>query len=272
MGQVRPMLPATKSELAPLKLQNCTNSELAFTEALQEPRISSLDKPDTVLDALLAVMHKLGIRAHNLPDKKALAVLVHFVIKRYRGHTVSEISLAFDMAMVGEFDGDFKCYENFSCEYVSSVMRAYRKWASQEFKQIPTLPPVPKKTESMSDFAMLRWLAREIRFIRTGKPIELVSHQLYDYLDKRGKINATKEEKWAYFQKAIAYREIQLQKEWQDRSSADTYNAIQGFRQMRIDRSFTESEYEGLQRIAKKLLFFDLVLKQSPCKEPPPIP
>ncbi len=218
---------------------------------------------DEVKEVLRYAMMKIGLRGHNLPTEIEKAVILNHIFTNYSGHTLEEMRMAFDMALVGKLDVDPNCYENFSCEYISRIMRAYRKWAGQEFKELPTPPPPePKKIESTSDFSMLRWLAQEIRYIRTGKPVELVSHQLYDYLDKRGKITVTDAEKLAYFKKAIAYREMQLQKAWQDRNTTDNYVALQAFRQMRKDRRVTEAEYETLQRLSKKLLFFDLVQKQ----------
>jgi hypothetical protein len=213
-----------------------------------------------VVDVLLGVIHKLGIRAHNIPDEFAFAVLVHHVGANYGNHTAKEIALAFDMAMVGQLDGDLKCYENFSCEYFSTVMRAYRQWAKEQYRQLPAPPPVvPKTTEQMSDFAMLRWLAQEIRFIKTGKPFEFIPVELYDYLDKRGKITATNAEKRAYFSRAIAWRAGELAKDVEKKNNVDTRNAQQQFIQQRDKGSFAEAEYERLTKIAKKLLFFDLV-------------
>lgn len=211
----------------------------------------------------------------SLPDQKVYSILTEQfrkkLVESYAHLNPEEMEYACRNYSPGVQDWGKKINLSLIDEVVRPYQQKRLELSKQEEAAAPALPRTERK-ESLSPFGMLRWLAQEIRYIRTGKPIELVPHQLYDYLDKRGKIKATKEEKWAYFQKAIAYREIQLQKEWQDRSTTDTYNAIQGFRQMREDRSFTESEYEGLQRIAKKLLFFDLVLKQSPCNTPPPIP
>lgn len=115
--------------------------------------------------------------------------------------------------------------------------------------------------ERMTDFAMLRWLAEEIRFIKTGKPFEMVPLELYEYLDKRGKIPATNAEKFEYLGKAAAWRLGQLQKEVERKGSVDNLRALESFKTMRIKDNFSQREYERLKTIAKKLLFFDLVQK-----------
>lgn len=211
--------------------------------------------------ALRLIMLKLGIRSNNLPSQEEKMVLIEHICNRYGTHALEEIKLAFDMAMIGKLDGEFRCYENFSCDYVSHVMKAYRKWAKEEYKQIPQLPPIPAKKENLSDFSMLRWLAQEIRFIRTGKPFELVPLELYDYLDKRGKIPATNEEKFEYMRKAAAWRAGQLQKDAERKSSVDNLRSLEKFRTMRQNDNFSADEFEKLKAIAKKLVFFDLAMK-----------
>jgi hypothetical protein len=201
-----------------------------------------------------------------LPVDELLNVLVDQFTKKlteaYANCNTEEVEYAFR-----NFSSEVKDWgKNVNLSLIDEVMRPYlRRRREQSVAEEYAAPPLllPDRRESTSNFAMLRWLAEQIRYIRTGKPVEFVPHQLYDYLDKRGKINVTNAEKRDYFQKAITYREIQLQKEWQDRSNTDNYNAVQGFIQMRKMRRFTESEYETLQRIAKKLLFFDLVKKQT---------
>ena len=200
----------------------------------------------------------------SLPDQKVYSILTEQfrkkLVESYSRLNPEEIEYACRNYSPGVQDWGKKINLSLIDEVVRPYLQKRMELSKQE--EYAILPPPPKKVESTSNFSMLRWLAQEIRYIRTGKPIELVPHELYDYLDKRGKITATKEEKWAYFQKAITYREIQLQKEWLDRSNTDNYNAVQGFIQMRKARRFTQSEYETLQRTAKKLLFFDLVQKQ----------
>ncbi len=209
-------------------------------------------------------MMKLGIRGHNLPSNEERMVLLEHLCKAYGNHTLEEVKLAFDMAMIGKLDGDFKCYENFSCDYVSLVMKAYRAWSKEEFKQLPSPPPPAPIEENLSHYAMLRWLAREINFVKTGKPFEFVPLDLYEYFDKRGAFKASAAEKFEYLGKAAAWRAGQLQKE-ADRKGAsiDQHRSLEKFREMRKNDNFSKDEFEKLKTIAKKLLFFDLAMKSK---------
>ncbi len=228
--------------------------------AVQEKKILDCSIAE-ITQVLRLVMLKLGIRGHNLPSNEERMVLLEHICNRYGAHSLEEVKLAFDMAMIGKLDGEFKCYENFTCDYFSHVMKAYRKWAKEEYKQIPAPPPVSVEKENLSHFAMLRWLAQEIRFVKTGKPFELVPLELYDFLFKRGVIAETIEENYEYLQKATAWRAGQLQKEADRKNSVDNIRTYEKFRTMRERGYFTGDEIERIKTIAKKLLFFDLVQK-----------
>lgn len=210
------------------------------------------------------IMMKLGLRSQNWPSEIERALITQHLLLGYGGHTVEEVKLAFDMAILRKLDVDPNCYENFSCEYISKIMDAYRKWAAQEFREMPVpLPPSSPVKENLSNFAMLRWLAQEIRYIKTGKPFEFVPEELYDYLHKRGKIAVTNEEKFVYLQKAAAWRSGQLTNEVQKKNSIENLRNLENFRLMRENDSFTREEFEKLKKIAKKLLFFDLAQKTN---------
>jgi hypothetical protein len=145
---------------------------------------------------------------------------------------------------------------------IDEVIQPYlRKRREQSVVEEHAAPPLllSSKKEAMSDFSMLRWLAQEIRFIKTGKPFELVPPALYDYLDKRGKIKVTNAEKYGYLQKAAAWRLGQLQKEVERKGSVDNLRALENFKSMKEKDNFSLEEFEQLKTIAKKLLFFDLV-------------
>lgn len=170
------------------------------------------------------------------------------------------IHLAFEMAISGKLGIDSNCYENFSCQYFSKILEAYRSWAKKELPAAESPGPAlqlagPK--ESLSNFAMLRWLALEIRYIRTGKPWEFIPEELYDFLDKKGAIQASKEEKYQYLHKATLRRAGQLEKEAMGSKHAQEY--YQRFKRMMIKGCLYGLEAERVKTMAKKLLFFDLV-------------
>lgn len=148
---------------------------------------------------------------------------------------------------------------------IDEVMRPYlQKRREQSFaeERVAELPASTTKPESLSDFAMLRWLAREIQFIKTGKPMEFVPQELYDYLDKRGAIKATNDEKYEYLRKAVVRFGGELAKEATNSKLA--LERYEHFKLMTEIGCLYGSEAERVKRLAKKLLFVDLALKRQP--------
>lgn len=112
-----------------------TSEESRLLDSVKEARIIDGDIED-LNKALRYSILKIGIREANLPNEIEFGVLVDHIIQNYGTHTPAEIRLAFDMAISGKLDVDPVCYENFSCLYFSSIMNAYRKWASQAHDHI----------------------------------------------------------------------------------------------------------------------------------------
>lgn len=232
--------------------------------AMQDKRVAD-SSMEEVKEVLRYAMMKLGLRGQNLPSEIEKMLIIHHVFSNYGGHSLDEIRFAFDLAILRKLDVDPQCYENFSCDYISRIMAAYRKWAAQEARELPTPPPeLPPVVESLSPFAMLRWLVREIRFIKTGKPVDFVPPELYDYLDKRGAIKATIEQKYEYIQKAVSRRLGELAKE--ATNSSDALQKYEQFKRMTEKGCLNGIEVARAKLLAKKLLFFDLAQNHKRCE------
>lgn len=124
-----------------------TSEEGLFLVARKSQPISKL--PDTALrEALRYCMVKVGLRGSNFPDGAEKALLLAHIAQNYGNHTPEEIRLAFDLALsakLGLDTGDVKCYESFSCAYFSTIMNAFRVWASQVDRQKEQeIKPEPK--------------------------------------------------------------------------------------------------------------------------------
>lgn len=95
--------------------------------------------PDTSLrEALRYCMVKVGLRGKNFPTGAEKTLLMNHIVVNYGTHTPEEIKLAFDMALgakLGLTSDEIKCYESFSCLYISTIMNAYRVWAAQVERQ-----------------------------------------------------------------------------------------------------------------------------------------
>lgn len=126
-----------QQELKPLKI-----GDPDFSVAITGNKIAAAPEED-IKQALRYAMLLVGIRAQNMPQEDERAVLLSFVRRTYPGHTPAEIRLAFEKAVAGELNlspDEVKAYENFSCEYVGRIMRAYRVWAGNQYAHQP--PPV----------------------------------------------------------------------------------------------------------------------------------
>lgn len=86
----------------------------------------------------------IGLRPANYPVDAEKQFLYGYITKHFGGHSKGEIRLAFDMAILRKLDledDEIHCYENFTVEYFSRIMNAYRKWA---VKTLPVIAPKPE--------------------------------------------------------------------------------------------------------------------------------
>jgi len=166
-------------------------------------------------------------------------------------------------------------FRNYGCEMkdwgkqlnlalIDEVMRPYlQRRREQSFVEEQAAPPLllSSKKEDTSEEGMRQWLKDEIQFVKTGKPFELIPLELYDYMDKRGEIKASNEEKLQFLQKATDWRYGQLQKEYEQKTSVENLRALEHFRAMRNNGCIKGEEIEKVKILAKKLLFHDRALK-----------
>lgn len=130
---------------------------------------------------------KLGLRAQNFPNEMEKLVLYEHLKENFGGNHLSEIYLAFKMAIAGSLteintDGkevplDANCYENFSCLYVSKILTAYRNWSAQEYRE---LEPVISKPED--DLKFLQGPRQEVH---TGFYIDQAYSHFLSFKDEQ---------------------------------------------------------------------------------------
>lgn len=215
--------------------------------------------PENVVDVLLSIMNKLGLREANIPGKDEMGILIHHLLTNYGSHTCEEITLAFDMAIAGKLEllpgESVNCYENFSCLYFSSIMNAYRRWAAQVHEQLKPLTfPEPPESESMTDDAMEHWIS-ETRKMRL--PVDLLPVLMYEYLAKNGKIAVTSAEKHEYLERAVVYRQGKLIKALEEEMTASNRDTLAAFNSMKLKSEFTGTEVGILKSLAKKMILYD---------------
>lgn len=98
-----------------------------FLEAITSPTIEDCD-PSVVAEALRYAMAKIGLRAANMPDQLEKVFLINHLKENFGWLPVAEIRIAFDWALEERL-GDYNCYENFSCAYLSKILNAYWRLA-----------------------------------------------------------------------------------------------------------------------------------------------
>jgi hypothetical protein len=212
-------------------------------------------------EAILYAIVKVGLRAENYPAAEEKALLYDHMRKEYGNHTPAEIKLAFDMAIAGRLDIELKyavCYENFSCMYVSIIMNAYRKWAAEEYKQIPQQPP-EKVTEKVDKDSMDEWWDEFCIRVRTGNcTYDFVPMMLVEWMEKKGKMTIAPTAQMDYLVKAMEYRFNQLQKTYIESQMVDDRRALTEFGKMREKGEFTGKHIDYLKNLAKRIQLHEM--------------
>lgn len=238
-------------------------NELSLQTAIANTKIKNSTQQE-LIEVLRLVFVKVGIRAANLPSGEEVFVLVEHILKNYGNHTCEEIKLAFDMAIAGQIEAEVNHYENFSCVYFSNIMNGYRRWAREAYKQIPeTQPPQQKLLEQnkiTTDAEMYDWIGDwiMIRIIGLNNPT-LVPSNFYEFMDKKGIIQLTKEERWEIITvQAVAVRHYNLTKLIQSEGEhSESARELELFNEMKILGCFKGHEVTRLREIAKKIAVFD---------------
>lgn len=123
-----------KERQMPALTQYGTSEEAKFFSALHAKKIREL--PETALrEALRYSMTKIGLRGANFPKGIEKSLLLQHIWENFGELSPEEIKLAFDWAIDDRLDIDeYNCYENFSCAYVSKILKAYISKRNQVFK------------------------------------------------------------------------------------------------------------------------------------------
>lgn len=103
---------------------------------------------EALKQVLRYVMVKIGLRAQNWPQDEEKAILIEHIVSNFGGHRIDEIKLAFDMAIgrkLGLKNEEINCFENFTCEYFSRIMIAYRCWSEDAIRSVIKEDVTPQK-------------------------------------------------------------------------------------------------------------------------------
>lgn len=161
MKQLNELLPPVtenlelqRQETRPLKI---TDNEHRFALALLQPKVQGIEE-ETLKKCLRYVFMVVGLRPANIPSGEEKEFLHQYIRNFYGGHTCEEIRMAFDMAVQGKLPVDVTCYENFSVAYFCSIMNAFRRWASNQVREVEEKPKPATRDEIADieiDFAFM---------------------------------------------------------------------------------------------------------------------
>lgn len=222
---------------------------------------------EEIKQVLRYAMIKVGLRAQNFPTDEEKEILIAHVVQNFGYHTTEEVKLAFDMAISGKLELDeVKCYENFSCLYLSQIMVGYRVWATQTNAQI--------KREDESHRALIEGKPIELTeidylelYIATKADVlagvidhNLVPDMLYDWMERKGTIKLTQKRKVEFFNLA-ATKKLERYRDWLAENPTNniahyTYNSYRVDYEQKMFKLATRNEIKSL---AKKLVVFEYI-------------
>jgi len=245
-------------------LENLLPEERRILEVkYQAPAFAAMEPEDVDLwaDALLLKIH--AITGWVVPERTMLTVFSDQFRKKiaesYANTNPEEIEFAFrNYGTVVEDWG-----KQMNLNMIDKVMIPYlarrAELSKVEEQKAPNFK-LPAPVEDLSEKSMMDW-AREVRHrILTGiTSIPFMAPMLYDKLDALGKIVLTKEEKKAYMEKAVNYRQGQLVKLVEDDNSFVNRKTINDFMLMKEVRIFTGEEWENLKILAKKIALYEFL-------------
>ena len=177
-------------------------------------RISVCDATPEQMQVLFAKIYTLiGLRGQHLPTKEHDVFHIQFIKRNYGNRKLAEIYYAFEFAILGKLDlDDVKCYDQFTMEYFSRIMSAYRRY----FNQIASVTQLEAKQTTLIDKPIQPTIIEEEIKEWSEIASKTIYHfplYLYDYLVKAGKINLSNEQKFEYLDKAYKFHMNELMSE-----------------------------------------------------------
>jgi hypothetical protein len=123
-------------------LPELTTDESKLREALKEKKIRFVTD-EQLKQMMLYIYALIGLRGENYPAGIDKDFLHTYIREYYGGHTMSEIRLAFTMAVQHKTGVDATAFEFFTTAYFSKIVDAYRKWAVETLHAVPAIIPAP---------------------------------------------------------------------------------------------------------------------------------
>lgn len=220
-------------------------------QVLMQKRIS--DASDIEIAQKLSIIYYLiGLRPNHFPTPEEDAFLYGYIRKKYSHKTLEELVLAFELAIDNKLDlEDVKVYDQFTPEYLTRIMNAYKSWLNQLHKN-----KKPEKMENEKVTITDEYKLNEIDEWLNKKDINLwlIPVYLYYYLKDLNFINLTNAEKKLIFKKAKELYFNKIQKE-----AIESGN----IRSLKTSLEVDESNIERIRNLARKIVVYDFLILNS---------
>lgn len=248
-------LAQVKDEQKPIEITDFNTTRAQG--ALNGKRIEECTEEE-IKPKLLLIYSMVGLRSHHYPTGQEKQDLHDYLRLKYAKKTLSELVLAFDLAINNELElkpDDVKVYDQFTISYLAQIMGAYKKWLYDQSKLVKKdYPKMVAEKITLEDEEMAEWM-----MYWKNDPdinIELIPLMFYDFITNKNIITLTKEQKWDYTQKATTQIKSKLFEDITICKTNDAYVAYNKFENM--EKNGFTGEFKGrILNRAKRLIIYD---------------
>lgn len=207
---------------------------------------------------LILIYSMVGLRPQYYPSPDEKKNLHDYIRLKFANKTLSELVLAFDLAINNELDlkpDDIKIYDQFTIAYLAQIMAAYKSWLYkiwQTNKSKPAVIEIEEKKE-VSDEEKLEWLNE---WKRDDINVDLIPLPFYDYLIQFNLVDITPKMKWDAIERATQSIKSSLQVAIGECETTDALREFGEFEKMEKE-GFAGKLKEKILNKAKKLIIAD---------------
>lgn len=258
MGELLPQAAAKLEPAPPATKPSPTTEDHALAIVRAEPTLQELGEEGLKV-VLKRVFSLVGLRAKDLPTGGDKELLHRHILKHYGRHTQGEVEMAFELALTGKLGldpKDVQVYDQFTPGYFARILNAYRTWAGETLRAAERKRAEPEDAPPgrPTDEAMEEWLAT---LKAAGLRVDFMPLPMYEWLVEKGRLAPTRAEKLEYLERAVAYRQGQLIRLYQE--GLQHREALKAFNAMKDKGEFTGPEVGVLKALAKKMLLYDYI-------------
>lgn len=227
--------------------------------ALKDKMIQDCTEQE-IKDKLTLIYSMVGLRVQHYPSGQEKQDLHDYLQMKYGKKTLSELVLAFDLAINNELDlkaDDVKVYDQFTIAYLASVMSSYKIWLyniHKNKKPVKDFNQMVEDKKILSDEEKAEWMMDWKQNVDNIN-FELIPLQFYDFMEQGDLLKLTSKQKWEYTTKSTTQIKTQLFNDIGICKTNDAYIAFNKFENMEKDGFTGEIKGRILNR-AKRLIIY----------------